>query len=44
MHSWSTDALLNAVIGPVPYSNDEKAMKVCLERKEGVRNFTERVY
>ena len=44
MNSWSTAALLNAVIGPAPDSNDENALKVHLKRKAGVCNFTERVY
>lgn len=44
MNSWSTAALLNAVIGPAPKGNDENAQKVHLKKKAGVCNFTERVY
>jgi len=44
MNSWSTEALLNAVIGPEPNSNDENALKLYLKKRAGVCNFIERVY
>jgi cyanobactin maturation PatA/PatG family protease len=45
MCSWSTDALLSAVIGPQPKdTDDKKALNVYSEKEAGVRNFSERVY
>jgi cyanobactin maturation PatA/PatG family protease len=44
MFSWSTDALVRAVIGQVPEGADNKALKIFSVKESGIRNFSERVY
>jgi cyanobactin maturation PatA/PatG family protease len=44
MCSWSTDALVRAVIGQMPEGADNKTLKIFNEKELGVRNFSERVY
>lgn len=44
MYSWSTAALIEAVLGTAPAADDEKKAKVFTSRAEGLINFLDRVY
>jgi len=45
MYSWTTDALLKAVVGKPPAASAKESEKTSYEQKQaGVRNFLDRVY
>jgi hypothetical protein len=44
MYCWSAESLVNTVVGPALRGNDEKTMKLYMEKKEALSNFLERVY
>ena len=44
MYTWSTGALVEAVVGPAPEASDEAAVAEHSARVMGVSNFLERVY
>ena len=44
MYSWSTSALVEAVAGPQPNTDDAKAVRTFNTKREGLENFLERIY